>query len=205
MILGCVSVDLRSSAEYLRNAYARWAMQGRANVASVLADLAAGVLIYVDAITVTLGSVIAGHSAVSLSTTTFRAHVHSAFTMTGLDGEFDSDDDASDLLGVMGTNAAPRDPQSGELSSLLPGQEYFAETKSIRLSFAHASSSDASPLDVTLSVDASPGCGGIVWPAGQVLISRCIAIIATLTDRSHQNFPDPLKLSRPQRQRLHTR
>ena len=99
--------------------------------------------------------------------------------MTELDGEFHSDDDATHLLGMMGTNVAPRDPQSGELSSLLPGQEYFAETKSIRLSFAHASSSSqASPLDVTLSVDASPGCGGIVWPAGQVLILHCIAFFA---------------------------
>ncbi len=78
-----------------------------------------------------------------------------------------SDDDGLGLLGVLGDNVTPRDPQSGELVALLPGQEYSAKDKSIRLAFTQASSSDG-PLSVTLSVDASPGCGGIVWPAGQV-------------------------------------
>ncbi|KAF8916809.1 putative methyltransferase-domain-containing protein [Mucidula mucida] len=79
-----------------------------------------------------------------------------------------SDDDGLGLLGVLGDNVTPRDPQSGELVALLPGQEYSAKDKSIRLAFTQASSSDG-PLSVTLSVDASPGCGGIVWPAGQIL------------------------------------
>ncbi|KAK0468013.1 putative methyltransferase-domain-containing protein [Desarmillaria tabescens] len=59
-----------------------------------------------------------------------------------------------------------RDPQIGELVSALSGQDYSGQEKTMRLTFMKPS---MEPLVVTLSVDASPGCGGIVWPAGQVL------------------------------------
>ncbi|KAG7448922.1 S-adenosyl-L-methionine-dependent methyltransferase [Guyanagaster necrorhizus] len=39
----------------------------------------------------------------------------------------------------------------------------------MRLTFTEGLSPSEEPLVVTLSVDASPGCGGIVWPAGQIL------------------------------------
>lgn len=59
----------------------------------------------------------------------------------------------------------PRDPQAGEL--ILGQSEYSGQEKTMRLTFTKSSED---PVIVTLSVDASPGCGGIVWPAGQVLI-----------------------------------
>ncbi|KAK0498436.1 putative methyltransferase-domain-containing protein [Armillaria luteobubalina] len=44
--------------------------------------------------------------------------------------------------------------------------EYSPHEKTMRLTFTKSSED---PVIVTLSVDASPGCGGIVWPAGQIL------------------------------------
>lgn len=58
----------------------------------------------------------------------------------------------------------PRDPQAGEL--VLGQSEYSGQEKTMRLTFTKSSED---PVIVTLSVDASPGCGGIVWPAGQIL------------------------------------
>ncbi|KAK0490669.1 putative methyltransferase-domain-containing protein [Armillaria novae-zelandiae] len=58
----------------------------------------------------------------------------------------------------------PRDPQAGEL--LTGHADYSAQEKTMRLTFTKSSED---PVIVTLSVDASPGCGGIVWPAGQIL------------------------------------
>lgn len=95
----------------------------------------------------------------------------------GTSSDGDGDGDSTFLKVLRGDHAAPRDTQSTELVSLLPGQEYSAAEKSIRLSFARTTPVESSsicdtqsspPLVVTLSVDASPGCGGIVWPAGQV-------------------------------------
>ncbi|KAK0206220.1 putative methyltransferase-domain-containing protein [Desarmillaria ectypa] len=62
-----------------------------------------------------------------------------------------------------------RDSQIGELVSVLPGQQYFGEEKTMHLTFTEILNPSMEPLVVNLSVDASPGCGGIVWPAGQVL------------------------------------
>ncbi|KAK0231138.1 putative methyltransferase-domain-containing protein [Armillaria fumosa] len=58
----------------------------------------------------------------------------------------------------------PRDPQAEE--PVMGQSEYSAQEKTMRLTFTKSSED---PVIVTLSVDASPGCGGIVWPAGQIL------------------------------------
>lgn len=57
-----------------------------------------------------------------------------------------------------------RDLASTELLSVLPGQHYSINEKILRLEFEDP----YEPISISLQVDSSPGCGGIVWPAGQV-------------------------------------
>ncbi|KAF9263672.1 hypothetical protein L218DRAFT_327844 [Marasmius fiardii PR-910] len=65
-----------------------------------------------------------------------------------------------------------------ELVSVLPGQCYSLQDKTLKLTFSRNindvlerldHTSGAQNLSIILGVDASPGCGGIVWPAGQIL------------------------------------
>ncbi|KIK65598.1 hypothetical protein GYMLUDRAFT_978907 [Collybiopsis luxurians FD-317 M1] len=58
-----------------------------------------------------------------------------------------------------------------ELLSVLPGQSYSINDKTLRLDFE---SQHQGTVSITLQVDASPGCGGVVWPAGQILSSYLI-------------------------------
>jgi protein N-lysine methyltransferase METTL21A len=58
------------------------------------------------------------------------------------------------------------DSESSNLLSVLPRQSHSVQNEIHALSFVnHACQL---PITITLSVDASPGCGGIAWPAGQV-------------------------------------
>ncbi|KIY72971.1 hypothetical protein CYLTODRAFT_343115 [Cylindrobasidium torrendii FP15055 ss-10] len=97
--------------------------------------------------------------------------------------QLDSDDE-SKIFNVYADEVDdPRDTQRSELISLLPEQVYSPDSKSIRLAFAPRRTGSAtqpaahtldqhangSALSVELCVDASPGCGGIVWQAGQIL------------------------------------
>jgi len=63
-----------------------------------------------------------------------------------------------------------RDLASTELLSVLPGQHYSINEKILRLEFEDPHG----PISISLQVDSSPGCGGIVWPAGQILSSYLI-------------------------------
>lgn len=56
-------------------------------------------------------------------------------------------------------------PERDHSSELIPLGQYTVKDDIVLLSFA-ISGSDS--VDVRLQVDAAPGCGGIVWPAGQV-------------------------------------
>lgn len=68
-------------------------------------------------------------------------------------------------------------------TTLLPEQQISVQNQVLRLSFQGC--------DVNLLVDASPGCGGIAWPAGQVhhhLVSRAplrLTVIIFCTGSSH--------------------
>lgn len=93
------------------------------------------------------------------------------------DDENDSPDEANSQLRDLGS----------ELLSILPGQEYSIHHKTLQLSFAdkRPGSSQTSPLLINLIVDALPGCGGIVWPAGQVpLTSLAPAASLNIAKRS---------------------
>ncbi|KAG1715978.1 hypothetical protein ID866_1202 [Astraeus odoratus] len=56
---------------------------------------------------------------------------------------------------------------------IVPTQPRSIQNETIQLSFPI--SSDKESIQITLKVDASPGCGGIAWPAGEVL-SNYIAL-----------------------------
>ncbi|RDB23258.1 Protein-lysine N-methyltransferase EFM6 [Hypsizygus marmoreus] len=56
--------------------------------------------------------------------------------------------------------------------SLLPNQSRSIHDETLHLTFP--SPSQALPISISLAVDASPGCGGIAWPAGQVLSSYLV-------------------------------
>jgi hypothetical protein len=67
------------------------------------------------------------------------------------------------------------DAEHEPFEELLPAQPASMHNQTINLSFPAPS-----PVLVNLLVDASPGCGGIAWPAGQVWGSRNRQLI-TLT------------------------
>ena len=54
-----------------------------------------------------------------------------------------------------------RDQDTDDLFPLVPAQPPSVHNQTVHLSFQD--------ITVTLTVDAGPGCGGIAWPAGEVL------------------------------------
>lgn len=65
-------------------------------------------------------------------------------------------------------NVGTRDLANTELLSVLPGQHYSMTEKTLRLEFSGNDEKAKAMISISIRVDASPGCGGIVWPAGQV-------------------------------------
>ncbi|KAI9001146.1 putative methyltransferase-domain-containing protein [Trametes punicea] len=64
----------------------------------------------------------------------------------------------------------------GGTDTLVPVQPPSVRNQTIQLAFPaspdnHDTPQPQPPLTITLAVDASPGCGGIAWPAGEVLAS----------------------------------
>lgn len=53
---------------------------------------------------------------------------------------------------------------------LVPAQPPSIRNQTLQLSFPSAHVPD--PVQISLLVDASPGCGGIAWPAGEVRSRR---------------------------------
>ena len=105
---------------------------------------------------------------------------------------YDADDDIEDVDHLRyfsiseRHSASPRDLSSG-LISVLPGQHYSMHEKTLHLSFIREngfidSGNAQKPIVVDLKLDASPGCGGIVWPAGQVTRIASMESISTCAD-----------------------
>ncbi|KAG6866506.1 hypothetical protein C0991_003050 [Blastosporella zonata] len=59
-----------------------------------------------------------------------------------------------------------QDDDNDEPKSLIPKQLPSVRDETLHLSF---SASPQLPIEIALAVDASPGCGGIAWPAGEIL------------------------------------
>lgn len=85
------------------------------------------------------------------------------------DEELDKQDPLRHLMGLEdGLVEAP--VSSHQALTFLPQQTHSLEDGGIlKLSFSHDLNDVPRPLEIALAVDASPGCGGIAWPAGQVL------------------------------------
>ncbi|GLB33496.1 putative S-adenosyl-L-methionine-dependent protein-lysine N- methyltransferase [Lyophyllum shimeji] len=69
------------------------------------------------------------------------------------------------------------DAPSSSVLSVLPKQSRSIQNETLHLSFAHPHAHDPNeppPIAIKLAVDASPGCGGIAWPAGEILSSYLV-------------------------------
>ena len=78
---------------------------------------------------------------------------------------------------------------SKDYLSVLPQQSHSVKDEILSLTF-QSNVRDQGPISISLFTDASPGCGGIAWPAGQVRM--CIS-----HSRPHRDidpFKDPLQL-----------
>ncbi|KAF7980895.1 hypothetical protein HWV62_36077 [Athelia sp. TMB] len=79
----------------------------------------------------------------------------------------EEDMDAADpLRHYFASTPGTRTPKRAD-DELLPSQPPTISRQTIQLSFDGPNGS--APISISLAVDASPGCGGIAWPAGQVL------------------------------------
>ncbi|PFH52611.1 hypothetical protein AMATHDRAFT_139772 [Amanita thiersii Skay4041] len=63
-------------------------------------------------------------------------------------------------------------PQSDNFYSLLPKQSHSVKDEILQLTFNSSRPHDL--VSISLYMDASPGCGGIAWPAGQILSSYIV-------------------------------
>ncbi|KAG7097232.1 hypothetical protein E1B28_004603 [Marasmius oreades] len=89
----------------------------------------------------------------------------------------DADDDFEDPFRRLRlTNGIEHEGTSNlvrsQIVSVLPGQCHSLQDKILKLTFSRTDvdeAGSAQDLSIILSVDASPGCGGVVWPAGQIL------------------------------------
>ncbi|KAF4619972.1 hypothetical protein D9613_005401 [Agrocybe pediades] len=83
--------------------------------------------------------------------------------------------DDSELEGIIASEGLARASQSmSELLTVLPQQSHSVEDGLLKFSFTHEWESVPRPLSISLVVDASPGCGGLAWPAGQILASYLV-------------------------------
>ncbi|KAF5320714.1 hypothetical protein D9619_001039 [Psilocybe cf. subviscida] len=83
--------------------------------------------------------------------------------------------DDEELDGVISADGLARASGSlSELLNVLPQQSHSTQDGLLKLSFAHEWSSIPNPLSISLVVDAAPGCGGLAWPAGQILASYLV-------------------------------
>jgi len=79
---------------------------------------------------------------------------------------------------------------ASELLNVLPQQHHSVEGSVLKLSFLHQWDKHPNPMSIALRLDASPGCGGQVWAAGQVqFTSYSASHLYSLKGR-----PDPCKL-----------
>ncbi|PPQ92394.1 hypothetical protein CVT25_008744 [Psilocybe cyanescens] len=83
--------------------------------------------------------------------------------------------DDSELDGVIASEGLARPSGSlSELLTVLPQQSQSIQDGLLTLSFAHMWEALPLPISISLLVDASPGCGGLAWPAGQILASYLV-------------------------------
>ncbi|KAG6831886.1 hypothetical protein H0H92_007003 [Tricholoma furcatifolium] len=79
-------------------------------------------------------------------------------------------DEALDALDPLRHLMHQEGDDDDEPKSLLPKQRHSVQDETLHLSFFSPQRPQL-PIEIALAVDASPGCGGIAWPAGEVLSS----------------------------------
>ncbi|KAF9534965.1 putative methyltransferase-domain-containing protein [Crepidotus variabilis] len=81
-----------------------------------------------------------------------------------------------ELEGIIAPEGLARASASAsELLNVLPQQSHSVESGGrLKLSFSHEWRDVINPLEISLVVDAAPGCGGLAWPAGQILASYLV-------------------------------
>jgi len=62
-----------------------------------------------------------------------------------------------------------------ECVSVLPRQTHSVQNEIHHFCFKKGGEISQTPITITLSVDALPGCGGVAWPAGQVLSNYLVS------------------------------
>ncbi|KAJ3484442.1 hypothetical protein NLI96_g5642 [Meripilus lineatus] len=76
-----------------------------------------------------------------------------------------------------------RNDEQLDSEAILPAQAPSVQNQTIELTFNSSASGAHDPLTIKLAIDASPGCGGVAWPAGEVL-SRYIARRGSLSGKT---------------------
>ncbi|KXN87965.1 hypothetical protein AN958_07975 [Leucoagaricus sp. SymC.cos] len=98
------------------------------------------------------------------------------------------DSDTEDLRGTKKSKS--------ELLAVLPHQHFFESDGLLDLTFTLPPSASAnssgetreSSVSVKLVVDSAPGCGGIAWPAGQILSSHLTQTYQSVTQLSNKTI-----------------
>ncbi len=66
-----------------------------------------------------------------------------------------------------------RNDEQHDTEAILPAQAPSVHDQTIQLTFTSTATGVSDPLAVKLAIDASPGCGGVAWPAGEVCSPSC--------------------------------
>lgn len=61
-----------------------------------------------------------------------------------------------------------QDSDGLDVADIVPAQPPSIHNQTLDLSFVSSLNGVPNPIVIKLAVDASPGCGGIAWPAGEV-------------------------------------
>ena len=101
--------------------------------------------------------------------------------------------DALDPLRHLRGDKSLGDDDDSDSQSIVPIQPRSTYNELIRLSFPNPGCECSAAIHVVLKVDASPGCGGIAWPAGEVCMSilRRFTLIANITDTGSRKLSGP--------------
>ncbi|KAF9076505.1 putative methyltransferase-domain-containing protein [Rhodocollybia butyracea] len=91
-----------------------------------------------------------------------------------IDDEIFDLDDPFKYCRIAEEKSGTRDLATTELVGILPGQHYLINEKILRFDFDTQNNQNTGTISISLRLDASPGCGGIVWPAGQILSNYLI-------------------------------
>ncbi|KAF8639867.1 hypothetical protein AX17_001122 [Amanita inopinata Kibby_2008] len=75
-------------------------------------------------------------------------------------------------LDVDGDGDSDESSPSKDYLSILPRQSHSVKDELLELTFKNAQNQET--ISVTMFMDASPGCGGMIWAAGQVLSSYIV-------------------------------